>query len=327
MPAGTHRSRSQHPTGSKGAHLYTESSTGTDVLTCSWRFSSPVYRISIHRRITPLCHDVQVCRAERRQVHPDLCQLLNRMHQEPIQWMYYQLSLTTVTQTSTANLAPGCSTFRPPASCCAVYLKYIKHISVVTPLNYVPYHKADAMQLLIDKFGCSRSTKHFESRFTRFYEGYWLPRKFGYDTRRVQYSSLIRYRAEDTRGGACTSFSSPALDDETARQGVRSMSPPVLAFRSASCRATWMHQTNPIGTINRSRASTPLAPTLMCLFGLERGGKRSISIVNYGLGNTQAFIHLQAARHSAYGGGSTAAELRNAHRHHSCPESAPLTWP
>ena len=33
--------------------------------------------------------------------------------------------------------------------------------------------------------------KHFESRFTKFYEGYWMPTRFGYDTRRVQFSSLI----------------------------------------------------------------------------------------------------------------------------------------
>ena len=33
--------------------------------------------------------------------------------------------------------------------------------------------------------------KHFESRFTRFYESYWLPSRFGYDTRKVQFSSLI----------------------------------------------------------------------------------------------------------------------------------------
>jgi hypothetical protein len=33
--------------------------------------------------------------------------------------------------------------------------------------------------------------KHFKSRFTKFYEGYWLPKKFGYDTRKVQYLSLI----------------------------------------------------------------------------------------------------------------------------------------
>ena len=33
--------------------------------------------------------------------------------------------------------------------------------------------------------------KHFESRFTKFFEGYWLPKRFGFDPRRVQYSSLI----------------------------------------------------------------------------------------------------------------------------------------
>ena len=35
------------------------------------------------------------------------------------------------------------------------------------------------------------SSKTFESRFTRFYEGYWLPTRFGFDTRKVQFSSLI----------------------------------------------------------------------------------------------------------------------------------------
>ena len=33
--------------------------------------------------------------------------------------------------------------------------------------------------------------KHHESRFTKFYEGYWLPKKFGYDKRKVHYSSLV----------------------------------------------------------------------------------------------------------------------------------------
>jgi hypothetical protein len=48
------------------------------------------------------------------------------------------------------------------------------------------------MQLLQDKFGWQPyPQKHFESRFTKFYESYWLPKKFGYDVRRVQYSSLI----------------------------------------------------------------------------------------------------------------------------------------
>jgi N-acetyl sugar amidotransferase len=73
-----------------------------------------------------------------------------------------------------------------------LYYRYFKGIHVVKPLNYVPYVKASAMQLLIDRFGWQAyPQKHFESRFTKFYEAYWLPTKFGYDKRRVQYSSLI----------------------------------------------------------------------------------------------------------------------------------------
>ena len=48
------------------------------------------------------------------------------------------------------------------------------------------------MQQLVDKFGWQRyPNKHYESRFTRFYEGFWLLNKFGYDKRRAHFSSLI----------------------------------------------------------------------------------------------------------------------------------------
>ncbi len=33
--------------------------------------------------------------------------------------------------------------------------------------------------------------KHYESRFTKFFQGYFLPEKFGYDKRRAHLSSLI----------------------------------------------------------------------------------------------------------------------------------------
>ena len=68
----------------------------------------------------------------------------------------------------------------------------MKGVRVVKPLNYVPYIKEEAMQELVDRFGWQRyAHKHYESRFTRFYEGYWLPTKFGYDKRRAHFSSLI----------------------------------------------------------------------------------------------------------------------------------------
>ena len=54
------------------------------------------------------------------------------------------------------------------------------------------YNKEEATKFLVDNYGYQRyAQKHFESRFTRFYESYWLPEKFGFDTRKVQYSSLI----------------------------------------------------------------------------------------------------------------------------------------
>ena len=99
-----------------------------------------------------------------------------------------------------------------------IYLKYFKGIEVVKPLDYLPYIKKDAMQLLSEKFGWQiYARKHFESRFTKFYEGYWLPVKFGFDTRRVQYSSLI-LTEQMTREEALGDLAQLPYDEETIAQ-------------------------------------------------------------------------------------------------------------
>lgn len=65
-------------------------------------------------------------------------------------------------------------------------------MKVVMPLNMVPFIKADAEAELEHRYGWRRfQHKHHESRFTRFYEDYWLPRKFGFQKRRAHFSSLI----------------------------------------------------------------------------------------------------------------------------------------
>ena len=65
-------------------------------------------------------------------------------------------------------------------------------MKVFKPLNLIPYIKVDAEKLLIEKFGWEPfQHKHHESRFTRFYEDFWLPRKFGFEKRRAHFSSLI----------------------------------------------------------------------------------------------------------------------------------------
>lgn len=99
-----------------------------------------------------------------------------------------------------------------------VYLRYVKGIEVVTPLNYVPYNKEEAMQFLVDQFGWQKyPQKHFESRFTKFFEGYWLPVRFGFDTRKVQYSSLILTK-QMTRDEALERLSKPSYDETTIAQ-------------------------------------------------------------------------------------------------------------
>ncbi len=73
-----------------------------------------------------------------------------------------------------------------------IWLPYFKGIKLYRPLDLIPYNKEHAIQELVDKFGYQKyPQKHFESRFTKFYEGFWLPERFGFDTRKVQFSSLI----------------------------------------------------------------------------------------------------------------------------------------
>lgn len=96
-----------------------------------------------------------------------------------------------------------------------VYLRYIKGVQVIKPLNHLPYVKKVAAETLQAEYGWRPyPQKHFESRFTRFYEGYWLPTRFGYDTRRVQYSSLI-LTGQMTRAEALERLKNPAYDSAT----------------------------------------------------------------------------------------------------------------
>jgi len=72
------------------------------------------------------------------------------------------------------------------------FLDYLRGIKTVKLLNYVPYNKAEAKQCLIDELGWKDyGGKHYESRFTRFYQSYYLPSKFNYDKRKPHLSSLI----------------------------------------------------------------------------------------------------------------------------------------
>jgi hypothetical protein len=59
-------------------------------------------------------------------------------------------------------------------------------------LNLLDYSKKEAMDVLQNKLGWKYyGGKHYESIYTRFYQGYILPKKFGFDKRKAHLSSLV----------------------------------------------------------------------------------------------------------------------------------------
>ena len=73
-----------------------------------------------------------------------------------------------------------------------ILYKYFFGMKRFFPLDYVVYDKAEAEKFLHEKYGWTKyANKHYENVFTRFFEGYYLPTKFGFDTRKNVYSTQI----------------------------------------------------------------------------------------------------------------------------------------
>ncbi len=70
--------------------------------------------------------------------------------------------------------------------------KFIHNLIKINPLNYIDYRKDEAMRVLEQQFDWKYyGGKHFESIFTKFFQAFYLPMRYGYDKRRSHYSSLI----------------------------------------------------------------------------------------------------------------------------------------
>jgi len=68
----------------------------------------------------------------------------------------------------------------------------LRGVQWVPFLDYIDYNKQACIDLLVRELGYRPYPyKHYESIFTRFYQGYLLPEKFGVDKRRMHLSSLI----------------------------------------------------------------------------------------------------------------------------------------
>lgn len=93
-----------------------------------------------------------------------------------------------------------------------VYYPRVLKLESFSPLDWIDYNKAGAKKLLINDLGWrDYGGKHHESIFTRFFQGHYLPTKFGYDKRKAHLSSLI-VSGQLTRDDALEELKKPLYD-------------------------------------------------------------------------------------------------------------------
>jgi N-acetyl sugar amidotransferase len=92
------------------------------------------------------------------------------------------------------------------------------NIYSLSPLNLLDYDNKRAKEILINEFGWrDYGGKHYESIFTRFYQGYILPRKFGVDKRRAHLGTLVAAKIIK-RDEALKELNLPTYDMELQQQ-------------------------------------------------------------------------------------------------------------
>jgi N-acetyl sugar amidotransferase len=110
----------------------------------------------------------------------------------PITWAYYNQDLRNLKAIHRRYGMKPLRTF--PTISVLNYLYYIlvRKMRQIPFLNYISYNKQSAKKMLTEEIGWrDYGGKHYESVWTRFYQGYYLPQKFGIDKRRAHLSTLI----------------------------------------------------------------------------------------------------------------------------------------
>jgi N-acetyl sugar amidotransferase len=192
----------------------------------------------------------------------------------PVEWMYYQsdsIQLRDIHQRfgrKALDTFPTTTVLRHK-----VWLPYFRGVKAVHPLNLINYDKRSAMRFLEEEFGWQPyPQKHFESRFTRFYEGYWLPTRFGFDTRKVQFSSLI-LTGQMSRGDALERLKRPPLDELTVEREFEYVADK-LGITTGELRSYLVAPKKTYQDYKSQDSFYRWGARVMRAFGLERGGKR-----------------------------------------------------
>jgi len=90
-----------------------------------------------------------------------------------------------------------------------IYYTLVKRIRDIRVFDYIDYNKEEAKKIITEKLKWKDyGGHHHENIFTRFFQSYYLPTKFGIDKRKVEYSALVR-SGQMTREEALENLSKP----------------------------------------------------------------------------------------------------------------------
>ena len=97
---------------------------------------------------------------------------------------------------------------------------YIYGMMIHRPLEYLDYNKFEAKKLLMEEL-CWRDYggKHYESRFTKFFQAHYLPEKFGYDKRKAHLASLVA-SGQMERDAALAEMQAPLYDPADLKEDI-----------------------------------------------------------------------------------------------------------
>jgi N-acetyl sugar amidotransferase len=131
----------------------------------------------------------------------------------PLSWTYYVSDWKYIKSVHRRFGGGALRTYPSSSLYRYIFDTMVRRIKAVSILNAVPYDKGAAMDVLEREIGWRNyGGKHHESIYTRFFQSYILPRKFGIDKRRAHLSSLIM-SGQSSREAALAELATPIADE------------------------------------------------------------------------------------------------------------------
>jgi N-acetyl sugar amidotransferase len=110
----------------------------------------------------------------------------------PANWNWFKYDRRNIKAVAARFGGTGLDTFPSIGTVDFIWYEFIRRIRWTSFLDYFDYNKAAAMSILQQNYSYKPYPyKHYESIFTRFYQGYLLREKFGVDKRLLHLGTLV----------------------------------------------------------------------------------------------------------------------------------------